>query len=60
MRKGKVFVESMFAGVICETASGFTFQYDADYLLRKDALPVSITFPLQEGEFTSKTLFSFF
>jgi len=60
MRQGKVFVESHFAGVISETPEGFTFIYDKEYLLRDDALPVSITLPLQQEQFTNKTLFSFF
>ena len=60
MRQGKVFVESTFAGIISEIPSGFIFQYDKDYLLMEEALPVSITLPLQEEPFQNKTLFSFF
>ncbi len=60
MRQGNVYVNDMLAGVISETASGFTFIYDSKYIANPDALPVSITLPLQEEEFNSKTLFSFF
>lgn len=47
MRKGKVYVESYFASVITETPEGYVFEYDSEYLQRADALPVSITLPLQ-------------
>jgi len=60
MRQGRVFVEADYAGIVSETDSGFTFQYDSDYLSREDALPVSITLPLQEEPHHSKTLFPFF
>lgn len=60
MRQGKVFVEDSFAGIITETASGFTFEYDEDYLNSENALPVSITLPLRQEAYESKTLFSFF
>lgn len=60
MRQGKVYVESSYAGIISETPEGFTFVYDETYLSSLDALPVSITLPLQEETFKSKTLFSFF
>lgn len=60
MRQGKVYVGEDFAGVISETAGSFIFEYDKEYLNKKDALPVSITLPLQHDKFMSKTLFSFF
>lgn len=60
MRRGKVFIEETFAGIISETASGFTFEYDKAYLDSDDALPVSLTLPLRQEAFESKTLFSFF
>lgn len=60
MRQGKVFVEDYFAGIISEIASGFTFVYDEAYLNSENALPVSITLPLRQEAYESKTLFSFF
>lgn len=60
MRQGKVFVEDYFAGIISETASGFTFVYDEAYLDSENALPVSITLPLRQEAYESKTLFSLF
>lgn len=60
MRQGKIFVGDEFAGIISETASGYTFVYDKEYLTNEQALPVSITLPLQEDPFDSKNLFPFF
>lgn len=60
MRKGKVYVDEVFAGIISEEVKGFSFTYDKDYLQRDGALAVSLTLPLQEEVFLSKTLFSFF
>ena len=60
MRQGKVFIESTFAGIISETPSGFTFKYSNDYLHQENAMPISLTLPLQEEPFHNKTLFSFF
>jgi len=60
MRQGKVYVDTHLAGIISEMPEGFTFIYDEKYLLREDALPVSLTLPLRHEPFASKTLFSFF
>lgn len=37
MRRGKVYIEETFAGIISETAGGFTFEYDKAYLESEDA-----------------------
>lgn len=60
MRQGIVYVEDRLAGTISETPEGYVFAYDHDYLADADALPVSLTLPLQQEEFKNKTLFSFF
>ncbi|MCQ2258693.1 MAG: HipA N-terminal domain-containing protein [Bacteroidaceae bacterium] len=60
MRQGKVFVNDEFAGVISENSSGFSFVYEKGYIESEYSLPVSLTLPLQEEAFESKTLFSFF
>ena len=31
-RKGYVYIQSHFAGIIAETEEGYTFAYDKDYL----------------------------
>ncbi|MCR4610260.1 MAG: HipA N-terminal domain-containing protein [Lachnospiraceae bacterium] len=59
-KAGKVFVQNKFAGIIKETDSGYIFTYDTQYLNESDAIPVSLTMPLQEEPYTSNVLFPFF
>ena len=59
-RTAYVYIRNVFAGLLCETDEGYSFSYDEQYLSRKDASPVSLTLPLSEKTYTSKTLFSFF
>lgn len=60
LRKASVYVRDMLAGILMETDNGYMFAYDADYLALPDATPVSLTLPLQETAYESKTMFSFF
>lgn len=60
LRTAYVYVRDVFAGTLCETDEGYSFLYDKDYLNSDTATSVSLTLPMQEGEFTSKTLFPFF
>lgn len=41
-RKGYVYIQNHFAGIIAETEEGYTFRYDKEYLQRKDAVAVSL------------------
>ena len=59
-RTAYVYIRSIYAGVLCETDEGYTFSYDEQYLNREDASAVSLTLPLSERIYTSKTLFPFF
>ncbi len=59
-RKCSVFYDKINAGILAETDSGYSFVYLPDYLKKTDACPVSLTLPLQEEAYLSKTLFSFF
>ena len=59
-KKAKVFYQDRFAGVISETDKGYLFQYEKEYLQMENVKPVSLTLPLQEGYFESKTMFPFF
>lgn len=59
-RKAYVYVRNNFAGELKETDSGYSFCYDEGYLNSQKPSAVSLTLPLQAGEVTSKTLFSFF
>ena len=60
MRKANIFVQSEYAGILCETDEGYTFTYDSDYLTKESALAVSLTLPLQESPYFSPVLFPFF
>lgn len=59
-RSAYVYVRNIFAGILQETDAGYSFAYDAVYLKRADASAVSLTLPLTEQTYTSKTLFPFF
>ncbi len=59
-RKAKINVCDIFAGILEETEDGYRFTYDVNYLEIKEASPVSLTLPLSDEPYVSKTLFSFF
>ncbi len=59
-RTAYVYVREIFAGILKETDYGYSFIYDDDYLKSANPTAVSLTLPLQEEEYTSKTLFAFF
>ena len=59
-RCGKVYVQGVFSGKITENEDGYQFKYEEDYLLRENALPVSLTLPLSDKEYQSNVLFPFF
>jgi serine/threonine-protein kinase HipA len=59
-RSGKVYLKDVFCGVVSETDAGYLFEYSQEYLSLSDAQPVSLTMPLTDKPFKSKTLFAFF
>lgn len=59
-RAAQVYVRDEFAGVLRETDEGYSFAYDTAYLSSEDSSVVSLTLPLTEKPYTSKTLFAFF
>jgi serine/threonine-protein kinase HipA len=59
-RKAYVYVRNLFSGILQETEEGYSFSYDKQYLLNELATPVSLTLPLKEDIYFSKTMFSFF
>ena len=59
-RKGKVYYKELFAGIITEDESEYTFEYKEEYLKNTDAKPISLTLPLQSEKYSSKVLFPFF
>lgn len=59
-RKGYVYIQNCFAGIIAETEEGYIFSYDKKYLKREDAVAVSLTLPLREAPYETTILFPFF
>lgn len=60
MRQAKVYMGNILAGLLTENEEGYHFQYHTDYLNEPDVRPVSLTLPLQNNPFSSKTMFPFF
>ncbi len=48
------------AGLLIKKPGAYVFTYDPAYLKKAEALPISLSFPLQTGAFESKELFPFF
>jgi len=59
-RSGKVYLKNVFCGIVSETDAGYSFEYNKEYLLNNQAESVSLTLPLTEKPYQSKTLFAFF
>ena len=59
-RTAYVYVRNVFAGTLAETDSGYSFSYDKDYLKSDNAAAVSLTLPLSDEPYNSRTLFPFF
>lgn len=59
-KTGKVLYRDQLAGRISEGDFGYSFVYDPGYLAAQNPQPVSLTLPLREGAYYSKTLFPFF
>ncbi|NLD27611.1 MAG: phosphatidylinositol kinase [Myxococcales bacterium] len=59
-RKANVFYSDILAGYLVEDSEGYKFFYDKKYISEIDAKAVSLTLPISEGIYNSKTLFPFF
>ena len=59
-RRGYVFIQDNYAGIITETDEGNEFVYDKQYLDREDAVAVSLTMPLTDKPYKSTVIFPFF
>jgi len=59
-RKADIYVHESKAGILEETETGYRFEYDSDYLSKKNAEPVSLTLPLRDEPYESQVLFPFF
>ena len=59
-RTAFVYVRNVFAGTLAETDFGYSFSYDNNYLKSDNATAVSLTLPLSDEPYHSRTLFPFF
>ncbi|MFH1428545.1 MAG: HipA N-terminal domain-containing protein [Candidatus Margulisiibacteriota bacterium] len=59
-QKAIVYVHDQKAGILSKDQSGYTFQYNKEYLAQGKAEPASLSLPLQEQPFCSPDLFPFF
>ena len=55
-RSGKVYLYGEFIGLLQEDKHGFHFAYNPDY----QGMPLSLSLPLEQSPFYSKTLFPYF
>ena len=60
MRKAKIFIDDLLAGILSENEEGYFFQYEKTYLDSMVKKPVSLTLPLQKEPFKAEYLFPFF
>lgn len=60
MRQAEIYRKGILAGLLTEDGGEYRFCYDSTYLLRDNAMPVSLTLPLQTEAFVSPVLFPFF
>lgn len=61
MQNGRVYRNGVYVGLLSKVSEvEYKFKYDLSYLKIKDIKAFSLSFPLQEKEFTSSHLFAFF
>ncbi len=60
MRTAEVHIQEELAGTLEEHDDGYRFVYAPDYLGSGNAVPISLSLPLQEEPFEDKRLFPFF
>lgn len=61
MRQGKVFYDSVFAGIIAETYDGeYTFSYDPAYIQEYPHQFLTFSMPVSDKVYREKRLFPFF
>ena len=60
MKQAVVWCRGRRAGTLIEDENGYTFVYDADYLVLPSAEAVSLTLPLRGEPYRDKVLFPFF
>lgn len=61
MRQGKVFYDSVFAGIIAETNDGeYTFSYDPAYIQEYPHKFLTFSMPVNDKVYREKRVFPFF
>ena len=60
MKQAKIYIRNLFAGILTEDETGYSFRYDNGFLYAKKAEAISLTMPLQKDAYHSKVLFPFF
>jgi serine/threonine-protein kinase HipA len=60
LKRGRVFVDDQFAGIIEESEGLCIFTYDKIYLEKKEAKPISLTLPLRIEPYKEKNIIPFF
>lgn len=60
MKQAAVYMKATLAGILTEDEYGYTFEYAPEYLLRRDAEPISLTMPLRAEPYRDKVFFPFF
>ena len=59
-RSGKVLFKDELAGHVWQDEEGYGFEYDPIYLKQENAVPISLTLPLTNKPYKSKTMIPFF
>lgn len=59
-KTAKVYYGTALAGLLSETDNGYEFSYYPDYMTGPVAKPISLTLPVRQASYHSKTLFAFF
>lgn len=60
MRNAEVLLHDKPVGILEELEHGYRFTYRSEHLQCREALPISLTLPLQSEPFEDKRLFPFF
>jgi serine/threonine-protein kinase HipA len=60
MKQAAIYLRNQLAGMLTEGDTGYTFQYDTDFLQSDAAEAISLTLPLTEKPYHEKVLFPFF
>ena len=60
MKQAGIYVDDIFCGILTEDEEGFHFAYDKAFLAQPDAVPVSPTMPLTDGQYDKEMMFPVF